>query len=252
MLIERDRAVVEFGSTISATAGPAPEVRVGADEGHRGQAQSEESAAGHEGESVGEVGSRAARVGRAVVAYTVAGLIGWGLYDLAPPAHIAWSDVSSFFVLHNSAQDGELLRQMKTITGDLQALQSRIDAIEALEKVRGQESKAVPSIADANRRIDEVRAGVDAQIYALSNELREIKRVMETKAPEPRQAAAEQPGKRAGDGVEVGRSPAPATKHVEPELKHTSHRRHDAFDPAADPTAPGAPRPLGGGLSRMR
>jgi hypothetical protein len=252
MLIERDPIAVEIGSIVSTTAEPVPEIRVGADEGRHGCAQSEESAIGQGGGSGGEIGFRAARIGRAVVAYSVAGLIGWGLYDLAPPARIAWPDVSGLFALRNSAEDGELLRQMKKITGDLQSLQSRIDAIEALEKARGLEAKNVPSMADANRRIDEVRAGVDAQIGALSNQIREIKHDVETKAIETRPAAAEQSGKLAGPGVEDGRPIAPATKHIEAESKHVSHRRHDAFDPVTDPTAPGAPRPLGGGLSRTR
>jgi hypothetical protein len=249
MLIERDCALVEFGSVPSATGGPIPEVRVDADEDARGRAQPEEPTGGQNyGSST--VGSRAARVGQAVVAYVIAGVIGWFLYDFVSPARIAWPDISSFFTPRSNAESAEMSRQMIKLSEDLHVLRTRIDVLEAHEKARAQEMKSLQSVDDTNRRINEVRAGVDAQIGALSNQLKEIKHEAETKALEPRQAVSDQPERRAGDGAEIGRKAASVAAHVEPEWRRTRHRRHDAFDPANDPTAPGAPRPLGGGLSR--
>jgi hypothetical protein len=254
MLIERDCTLVEFGPTSTATGATIPEIKVGFDEGGRGRAQSEEPVAGRDRDPSAVVGSGPAGGPKAIIAYAVAGLIGWCLYDLLPPARIIWPDVIGFFAPHAATGETEMTRQIAKIAEDLQTLRSRIDALEALEKAHGQETKNVSTVEDANRRIDEVKAGLDAQIGALSNQLKEIENETQTraKAQEFHQAAADQPRRPTGDGAEIVRKANSVAAHIEPEWKRRRHRRHDAFDPATDPTAPGAPRPLGGGLSPKR
>jgi hypothetical protein len=254
MLIERDCTLVELGSTSTATGATIPEIKVGFDEGGRGRGQSEDPVAGRDRDPSAVVGSGPAGGPKAIIAYAVAGLIGWCLYDLLPPARITWPDVIGFFAPHGDTGETEMTRQIAKIAEDLQTLSSRIDALEALEKVHGQETKNVSTVEDANRRIDEVKAGLDAQIGALSNQLKEIENEAQNraKAQDLHQAAADQPRRPTGDVAEIVRNANSVAAHVEPEWKRRRHRRHDAFDPATDPTAPGAPRPLGGGLSPKR
>jgi hypothetical protein len=252
MLIERDCTLVEFGSDSTVTGGTIPEIKVGFDEGGRGRAQPEEPAAGQDCASSTLVDSRPARVARAIIAYAVTGLIGWCLYDLVPPARLIWPALPGFFAPHGALDHAEMTRQMLKIAEDLQTLKSRVDVLEALEQAHGQETKSVPTLGYANRRIDEVKAGVDAQIAALWNQMKEFENEAQAKAQDLRQAATEQPRRPSGDDAEIGRKAASVAAHVEPEWKRKRHRLHDAFDPATNPTAPGAPRPLGGGLSPKR
>ncbi len=247
MSTERHHAILELGPVAAVAAGGIPEVRVSAADAPPGGARLEEADASAEGRLETPFIAKAARAGRAVAAYAIAGLIGWHLYDLAKPVQIAWPDILGALSAQKSDEQAELLRTTQKLAADIQALQARLDAI---EKARGHEATNTPSIDEVNRRIDEMKAGVAAEIGALSGKIGEVQREAEAKRVEM-PIAPEQPEKRATEVETHAHTPTSVAAHVEAGWKHV-HRRGDAFDPSLHPSAPGAPRPLGAALYRHR
>lgn len=249
MSTERLHAIVDLGrlSTAATGAGDIPEVKVSAADAPRLGAGLEAAEAPAGGRSEKPFLSKAAGAGRAVAAYAVAGLIGWHLYDLATPVHIVWPDFFGAQLRRQSAEKAEFERVTNKLAADVQALQARLDAI---EKARSHEAKNTPSIDEVNRRIDDVKAGVAAEIGVLAGQVKEAQREAEAKRAETH-VAPEQPERRPSEAEGHAHRPASVAAHVEAGWKRL-HRRGDAFDPSLHPSAPGAPRPLGAPSYRQR
>lgn len=248
MSTERPHALLEIGPVAAAAvAGGVPEVRVSVADAPGGASRLDEAKPDAGGEPDTPFLSRALKAGRAIAAYAVAGVIGWHLYDLARPLHIAWPDLSSFTSTPRNVEEAEFRRVTQKLAADIQALDARLDA---LEKARGHEARNAQSIEDANRRIDEMKAGVAAEVGALAGQIKEVQREAEAKRAETH-VAPEQAESRVAGPEGHAHKPATVAAHVEAHWKR-GHRRGDAFDPALHPNAPGAPRPLGSALYRAR
>ncbi|WP_363346826.1 hypothetical protein [Methylocystis echinoides] len=253
MLTEHDHAIVPLGAAPAMSAAAIPEIRLSAADAPKGGARVEEATAGASNEPQSHFAAKAGRAGRALAAYALAGLIGWHLYDIAAP--IDWRDVLSFGSSQKAAEQAEMLRVTQKMAADIASLQARLDAI---EKAHGAEAKNAASVDAANRRLDDVKAQLDAELGALAGQIKEVQREAEAKrqatrdekAEETRPASEPADRRAAGRGDNAHRSPYVAA-HVEAGWKH-GRRRGDAFDPALHPTAPGAPRPLGAPLYRQR
>ena len=96
--------------------------------------------------------SRAARVGAAIVAYSLAGVVGWLLYGLVAPHYAGWPDFIAAKFARMSAAPVDLLPVTQKMEAEIQALQTKV---EALEKARNadHEVRAVARRAEpAHRR----------------------------------------------------------------------------------------------------
>lgn len=242
MSSERDHALLDLGATAIAAGASIPEISIGAADAPRGGAGPEASKARLRNETNSL--ARAARAGRALAAYLVAGLVGWGLYDLAASVRPSWPDVFGAGSAQKSAEQAELLRLTQKMAADIRALQARLEAV---EKARGPDANALSS-DEANRRIGEAKAGVDARIGGLENEIEALRHEAASRRAEA-QAVSDQPERRAGEAVGHAHRGAVVTAHVQAGWKR-ARPRGDAFDPALHPGAPGAPRPLGAALYR--
>ncbi|HYA79305.1 MAG TPA: OmpH family outer membrane protein, partial [Methylocystis sp.] len=176
--------------------------------------------------------SRAARIGAAIAAYSLAGAVGWLLYGFVAPHYASWSDFMAAKFAQTSAAPVDLLPVTQKMAAEIQALQTRV---EALEKARSLDTKAAASLEELNRRIDAAKAESNAEISALSSRFLLFQQEANTKIAE--MSAARPVENKAAHVVEKAR-------------KHAHRRRADAFDPSLHPTAPGAPRPLGARLDR--
>ncbi|RTL85377.1 MAG: hypothetical protein EKK29_12400 [Hyphomicrobiales bacterium] len=248
MSTERPHALLEFGPVAAAAGGGGvPEVRVSVADAPGGGARLDEAKPDEGVKPEASFLSRAVRAGRAFAAYAIAGVIGWHLYDLARPVHIAWPDLSVFGSAQKNVEEAEFRRVTQKLAADIQALEARLDA---LEKARGHEARNNQSIEEVNRRIDEMKAGVSAEVGALAGQIKEAQREAEAKRAETHVVPEPAESRVAGPEGHAHR-PASVAAHVEAHWKR-GHRRGDAFDPALHPNAPGAPRPLGSPLYRAR
>lgn len=242
MPLKQDHALLEFGAA-AAGAGEAPEIRVSAADAPRGGLRIEEAPAEKKAERETHSLETAAKVGRALIAYALAGLVGWHLYDLAAPVHLAWPDILSSGSAQKSAEQAEWLRVTQKLAADMRAIEARLTA---LEKARGHDANALSS-DEANRRIEAAKAGLGAEIAALSNELKAVQQEALSKRAET-QAGSDQPERRAGEAGGHAHQAAASAVHDRSAWKRRG--RGDAFDPSLHPGAPGAPRPLGAALYR--
>ena len=228
-------------SAAAPEAGDIPEIRISSADGPHGGWRLEEAEAGS-----GPVAprrrflSRAARIGAAIVPYSLAGVVGWHLYGLVAPNYAGWPDFIAAKFARMSAAPVDLLPVTQKMAAEIQALQTKV---EALEKARDADTKSAPSLEELNRRIDEAKVETNAEIGALSSRFLLFQQEANTKFAEI--SAARPAEKRDAEPVESKAAPA-----VEKGRKRNHRRRDNAFDPSRYPTAPGAPRPLGAGLNR--
>jgi hypothetical protein len=229
---------------VSATARQAdvPEIRVSsADWPHGGWRPNEAQADAGPVEPRKRLLSRTARIGAAIVAYSFAGVMGWHLYDLVAPHYPGWPDFVAGKFAEMSAAPVDLLPVTQKMAAEIQALQTKV---EALEKARNADTKSAPSVEELNRRIDAAKAESNAEIGALSSRFLLFQQEANTKFAEI--STARPAEKRDAEPVQ---SKAPTA--LEKVHRHARGRRGDAFDPSRYPTAPGAPKPLGAGLVRL-
>ncbi len=185
--------------------------------------------------------SRTGRIGAAIVAYSLAGAVGWHLYGLIAPHYAGWPDFIAGKFPQMSVAPVDLLPVTQKLTAEIQALQTKV---EALEKARNADTKSVPSLEELNRRIDAAKAETNAEIGALSSRFLLFQQEANTKFAE---ISAARPAEK--HDAEPAKSKAPPA--LEKGHKHARGPRGDAFDPSLHPTAPGAPKPLGAGLDRL-
>jgi hypothetical protein len=222
-------------------AGDIPEIRINSADRPHGSRRLEEAQAGS-----GPVAprkrflSRAARIGAAIVAYSLAGVVGWLLYGLVAPHYAGWPDFIAAKFAQMSAAPVDLLPVTQKMEAEIQALQTKV---EALEKARNATTKSALSLEELNRRIDDAKTETKAEIGALSSRFLLFQQETNTKFAEI--SAARPAKKRDAEPVESKATPA-----VEKGRKRARSGRSDAFDPSRYPTAPGAPRPLGAPLDR--
>ena len=229
-------------SAAALQAGDVPEIRVSSADGPHGGWRLDEVQA-----DAGSVAprkrflSRTARIGAAIVAYSLAGVVGWHLYDLVAPNYAGWPDFIAGKFAQMSAAPVDLLPVTQKMAAEIQALQTKV---EALEKARNADTKSTPSVEELNRRIDAAKAETNAEIGALSSRFLLFQQEANTKF-------AEISATRLAETRDAGPVKSKAPPALEKGHKHARRRRGDAFDPSLYPTAPGAPKPLGAGLDRL-
>ncbi len=229
-------------SAAALQAGDVPEIRVNSADGPHGGWRLDEAQA-----DAGPVTprkrflSRAAKIGAAITAYSLAGVVGWHLYDLVAPNYAGWPDFIAGKFAQMSAAPVDLLPVTQKMAAEIQALQTKV---EALEKARNADTKSAPSLEELNQRIDAAKAETNAEFGALSGRFLLFQQEANTKFAEI--SATRLAEKRDAGPVESKVQPALGKGH-----KHARRRRGDAFDPSLYPTAPGAPKPLGAGLVRL-
>ena len=165
--------------------------------------------------------------------------MGWHLYDLVVPQYVGWPDFIAGKLAQMSAAPVDLLPVTRKMAAEIQALQTKV---ETLEKARNADTKPAPSPEELNRRIDAAKAETNAEIGALSSRFLLFQQEANTKFAEISAA-------RPAEKREPVQSKAPPA--LEKVHRHARGLRGDAFDPSLHPTAPGAPKPLGGGLVRL-
>ncbi len=229
-------------SAAAPQAEDVPEIRVSSADRPRGGWRQDEAQA-----DAGPVAprkrflSRARRIGAAIVAYSLAGVVGWHLYGLIAPHYAGWPDFIAGKFGQMSAAPVDLLSVTRKMAAEIQALQTKV---EALEKNRNTDTKSAPSLEELNRRVDAAKAETNAEIGALSSRFLLFQQEANTKFAE---ISAARPAEK--HDTEPAKSKAPPA--LEKGHKHARGRRGDAFDPSLHPTAPGAPKPLGAGLDRL-
>jgi hypothetical protein len=229
-------------SAAALQAGDVPEIRVSsADRPHGGWRLDEAQADAGPVAPRKRLLSRTARIGAAIVAYSLAGVVGWHLYGLVAPHYAGWPDFIAGKFAQMSTARVDLLPVTQKMAAEIQALQTKV---EALEKVRNADTKSAPSLEELNRRVDAAKAETNAEIGALSSRFLLFQQEANTKFAEI--SAARPAEKRDAEPVESKAAPALEKGH-----KHARRRRGDAFDPSLYPTAPGVPKPLGAGLVRL-
>jgi hypothetical protein len=222
-------------------AGNIPEIRISsADRPHGGRRLEEAQTGSAPVTPRKRFLSRAARIGVTIVAYSLAGVVGWLLYGLAAPHYAGWSDFIAAKFAQISAAPVDLLPVTQKMEAEIQALQTKV---EALEKARNATTKSVLSLEELKRRIDDAKTENKAEIGALSSRFLLFQQETNTKFAEI--SAARPANKRDAEPVKSKATPA-----VEKGGKRARSGRNDAFDPSRYPTAPGAPRPLGAPLDR--
>jgi hypothetical protein len=227
-------------SAAAPRAGDVPEIRVSsADRPHGGCRLDEARADAAPVAPRKRFLSRAhARIGAAIVAYSLAGMVGWHLYGLVAPHYAGWLDFIAGKFARMSATPVDLLPVTRKMAAEIQALRTKV---EALEKARDADTKSAPSLEELNRRIDAAKVETNAEIGALSSRFLQFQQEANMKFVE---ISATRPAeKRDAEPVESKAPPA-----IEKGHKHARGRRGDAFDPSLHPTAPGAPKPLGASL----
>jgi prefoldin subunit 5 len=228
-------------SAAAVEAGNIPEIRISAADRPPGGGCREEPQAGP-----GPVAtrtpflSRAGRIGAAIIAYSLAGSAGWGLYGLVAPRYAGWSDFIAAKFAQMSTSPVDLLPVTQKMEGEIQALQAKV---EVLQKARNATAKSLSSLEELSRRVDDAKSETKAEVGALSSRVLQFQQETNTKFAE---MTAEPPAKK--PRAEPAESKAAPAVEKSPERVHSW--RNDAFDPSQHPTAAGAPRPLGASLDR--
>ena len=170
--------------------------------------------------------SRVARIGAAIVAYSLAGLAGWSLYGLVAPRYAGWSDFIAAKFAQMSAPPVDLIPVTQKMKAEIQALQAKV---EALENARNATMRSLQSLDELNRRIDDAKSETKAEIGALSSRVLQVQQ--ETNAKFAEMSAAPPAKKPRVEPAESKAAPA-----VEKSPKRAHSWRNDAFDPSQHPS----------------
>ena len=229
-------------SAAAVEAGNIPEIRISATDRPSGGGRREEPQPGPGTATARRRSfSRVARIGAAIVAYSLAGLAGWGLYGLVAPRYAGWSDFIAAKFAQMSAPPVDLIPVTQKMKAEIQALQAKV---EALEKARNATMRSLQSLDELNRRIDDAKSETKAEIGALSSRVLQVQQ--ETNAKFAEMSAAPPAKKPRVEPAESKAAPA-----VEKSPKRAHSWRNDTFDPSQHPyslheeTKP----PVGSGLA---
>jgi len=169
--------------------------------------------------------SRAGRIGAAIIAFSLAGLAGWGLYGLVAPRYAGWSHFIAAKLAQMSAPPVDLVPVTQKIEGEIQGLQAKVAA---LEKARNATANSLSSLEELSRRIDDAKSETKAEVGALSSRVLQFQQETNTKFAE--MTAASPAKKPRAEPVESKAAPA-----VEKSPKRAHSWRNDTFDPSQHP-----------------
>lgn len=120
-----------------------------------------------------------------------------------------------------SPERDELVGSMRQMAEDIRGLKASVEAKSATQNTQTNPIQAANgvTISDLEGRIDKLETELTTKLSQVNEQLASIEQQIST-----------------SHAALASRAQAPG--------RHT-HHLHDAFDPSRDPTAPGAPRPLG-------
>jgi uncharacterized protein YidB (DUF937 family) len=154
----------------------------------------------------------------------------------------------------------EMLRAAQEMAEDIRALKTNVEALRAAQSQSGSDAAALEHL---KTRLDAVKAETGASIAELAGKVENMQREPEAKLSQvierldriEHQIAAPLATASPGAASAAGKAVAPkqaqiAVAPAKPPLENAHRQRKiggrgDAFDPSQNPTAPGAPRPLG-------
>ena len=161
------------------------------------------------------------RIGAAIVAYSLAGVVGWLLYGLVAPHYAGWPDFIAAKFAQLSAPPVDLVPVTQKMEGEIQGLQAKVAV---LEKARNATAKSLSSLEELSRRIDDAKSETKAEVDALSSRVLQFQQETNTKFAE--MTAAPPAKKPRAEPAESKAAPA-----VEKSPKRVHSWRNDAFDP---------------------
>jgi hypothetical protein len=133
-------------SAAAVEAGNIPEIRIStADRPPDGGRREEPQAGPGTATARRRFLSRAGRIGVAIIACSLAGLAGWGLYGFVAPRYVGWSHVIAAKFAQMSAPPVDLVPVTQKMAGEIQALQAKVAA---LEKARNATAKSLSSLEE--------------------------------------------------------------------------------------------------------
>ena len=209
-------------SAAAVEAGNIPEISISAADRPPGGGRREEPQAGP-GTATARRRflSRAGRIGAAIIAFSLAGLAGWGLYGLVAPRYAGWSHFIAAKLAQMSAPPVDLVPVTQKIEGEIQGLQAKVAA---LEKARNATANSLSSLEELSRRIDDAKSETKAEVGALSSRVLQFQQETNTKFAE---MTAGPPAKKSrAEPAESKAAPA-----VEKSPKRAHSWRNDAFEP---------------------
>jgi hypothetical protein len=124
-----------------------------------------------------------------------------------------------------TGESAEILRTVQQMANEIRALKARVEAMHAAQSTSAKEATAIEGL---KTRLDAVKAETGARIGELAGKVDRLEREFATKL--------------ARSSERLDRTDHRVAAAAQ---KQTKARRGDAFDPAQNPGAPGAPRPLG-------
>jgi hypothetical protein len=154
----------------------------------------------------------------------------------------------------------EMLRAAQETAGDIRALKANVEALRAAQSQSGSDATALEGL---KTRLEAVNTETGASIAELTGKVENIQREPEAKLSQVIErldriehqiaaplATASLGAVSAPEKAAVGKPAHPAVAQAKPPLENTHGQRKiggrgDAFDPSQNPSAPGAPRPLG-------
>src|SRR3984893_5001364 len=163
-------------------------------------------------------------------------------------------------VPQESVERTEMLRTAQKVAEDIQALKTNVEALRTAQSQSGKDATALEglktrldaaetetgsSIADLAGKVEQMQREPAAKLSQVIERLDRIEHQIAAPLATASLGAASAPGKAAAQKqAQIAVAPA------KPPLEHAYGQRNiggpgDAFDPAQNPTAPGAPRPLG-------
>jgi hypothetical protein len=234
----------EMNASAIALGASVPQIVMGVDDAAAHARKESRSDADEAASASPSSATRALRALCVGVAYLCAALTGWSLYDWAAPFYRALPELAHFQQPQKNGDTEQLLQATQKITSQLQAMQARIDAMNAAAPRK--EEKQAPNVEELNGRIDAARAETAAEIRQLSNSVEQLQREMNARLSEIGAAS------RQSDSGAREATPRLTTALREDGDRRAHKRRSDAFDPTLHPHAPGAPRPLGANMRGAR
>jgi hypothetical protein len=158
-----------------------------------------------------------------------AGLVGFagvaGAYFFGLPFSARTPQPASIVPPQSSSQSAEILRTVHQMADEVRALKARVEAMRNAQSLSAKEATALEGL---KARLDAVKAETGGEIAELANKVDRLQREFTTKL-----AKVSERSDRTDRGVAAVAQ------------KQTKAHRGDAFDPAQNPGAPGAPRPRG-------
>jgi hypothetical protein len=176
----------------------------------------------------------------AVLAASLSGFgLATGLYfsDGQLPFYATKPRADQTVLLQESVERTEMLRSVQKMAEEIRILKASVGATHATQRLSPKDASAWEGL---KTRLDAERTETGAAIAALAGKVEHLQSESAAKLSQVTERFD-----RIEQQIAALRAAAASASGVAPARKEAHGYRHDAFDPSQNPTAPGAPRPLG-------